>query len=153
LALAKLSQLTNDQITVADTTVDNVTQLDDQPHDRMDVFDKLKSSGFIRVGCYNETVNELSPERDGSPVAILAFKATNADTHVAFDKGIVIRPLYQNNKIAQLGVFKNTEWQKFILEKHSYLCGDGLTVDKLPDKTPDKAPDKAADKAPALPTP
>lgn len=139
-ALDKLSELTNDKITVVDTTFDNVTQLDDKPHDRIDIFDKLKSSGFIRVGCYYETVNELNPERDGSPVAILAFKATNADTRVAFDKAIVIRPLYENNKISRLGIFKNSGWQKFILEKHSYLCGEGLTVDKPPDKAPDKAP-------------
>jgi hypothetical protein len=116
-------------LVIHDRTDASLIGIDQSPHDRFEALAKLKGSGFIRLGCLYQTVNELEPEIDGAPGVFLAFKASNSDSRVAFDKALVIRPQFENGLVSRLGVSENGSWQQFVLEKHKYRC-KGLLVDK-----------------------
>ena len=121
-------------IIINDRTESGLIGITRDPHDRFEALAKLKVSGFIRMGCLYQTLNELEPEIDGAPGAFLAFKASNTDSRAPFESALVVRPQFENGLFSTLNVWENGSWEQFILDKHKYRC-KSLLVDKpLSDK-------------------
>ena len=131
-AYVVLKKFLGDKVTVIDDTGMGLLKIDRDAHPQLDVLSKFKDSGYIRFGCMWQATDELEPYLDNIPLAFLAFNAKNEDTHVAFDKGLVLRPVFSEGKIVQLGVSQNLEWEKFLLTKRNFTCKD-FYVEKPPD--------------------
>jgi hypothetical protein len=118
-------------IIINDRTEAGLIGINADPHDRFEALAKVRGSGFIRMGCLYQTLNELEPEIDGAPGVFLAFKASNNDSQVPFANALVVRPQFENGLVSRLSVWENGSWEQFILEKHKYRC-KSLLVDKAP---------------------